>query len=244
LTTNDARIGCIFAHPDDETFCVGGIIAKYATLGVKTDLYCATNGDAGKTAGVPVSSRQELAALRQTETRAAAEILGIESIEFAGYPDGALDSVDATRAIGDIVAFIRRTRPTVILGFGPEGAPTGHRDHKAMSRLTMAAFFLSGLASAYPEQGLEPFAARRLYFHAWEFPLPDPKLTIESVPATAGIDVREWRGKKDAAFKAHATQQGSAGPFYSSALKDVEHLALAAGVPQLRTSAEDIFEGL
>ena len=56
------RIGCVFAHPDDETFCVGGIVAKYAAAGVPVDLFCATNGDAGKSASVPVSSREELAA--------------------------------------------------------------------------------------------------------------------------------------------------------------------------------------
>jgi LmbE family N-acetylglucosaminyl deacetylase len=241
---NDARIACIFAHPDDETFCVGGIVAKYAARGVIVDLYCATDGDAGKVAGVPVSSRQELAALRRNECRAACDILGIQEIEFGGYADGGLDRVDATELIGKIVAFIRRARPTIVFAFGPEGAPTGHRDHKALSRFTTAAFFLSGLASAYPDQNLEPFAARRLFYHAWAFPLPDPTLVIESVPSTTAIDVREWRAQKDAAFKAHATQQGSAAAFYSSALKDVEHLAFAAGVPQSRTPNADPFEGL
>ena len=70
-------IACIFAHPDDETYCVGGILAKCAAAGIKIDLFCATDGDAGKNSGVPVSSRQELAQLRRKETLAAAKILGI-----------------------------------------------------------------------------------------------------------------------------------------------------------------------
>jgi len=238
------RLACVFAHPDDETFCVGGIVAKYAAGGSEIDLYCATNGDAGKSASVPVSSRDELAAIRRQELRAACDILGIRAIEMPGHIDGALASADAKAVIGEIVAFIRRTQPEVILTFGPEGAPTGHRDHAAMSRLATAAFFLSGLASAYPEQGFEPHRAKRLYYHAWEFPLPDPRLVLESVPATAAIDVREWKDRKDAAFKAHATQQGSAHAFYSSALKDVEYLAFAAGVPQPREMIDDVFDGL
>jgi LmbE family N-acetylglucosaminyl deacetylase len=52
------RIACVFAHPDDETFCVGGTIAKYAAAGIRIDLFCATNGDAGKNSSVPVSSRE------------------------------------------------------------------------------------------------------------------------------------------------------------------------------------------
>jgi LmbE family N-acetylglucosaminyl deacetylase len=86
------RIACVFAHPDDETFCVGGTIAKYAAAGIRTDLFCATNGDAGKNSSVPVSSREELAEIRKEELRAATRILGIASIELPGYGDGTLHS--------------------------------------------------------------------------------------------------------------------------------------------------------
>lgn len=238
------HIGLVFAHPDDETFCVGGIVAKYAAAGVKIDLFCATNGDAGKSAGVPVSSREELAALRRKETRAACDVLGISEIDFGGFADGALESADQTKLVGDVVAFIRRRRPTLVLGFGPEGAPTGHRDHKAMSRATMAAFFLAPLASAYPDDGLDPFAPSRLFFHAWDFPLRDPRLELESVTPTCSIDVRAFRDRKEEAFKRHATQQGSAQAFYGAALVDVEQLAFAAGVPQPHARIPDVFDGL
>jgi len=100
------RIGVIFAHPDDETFCVGATIAKYADSGFKTDLFCATDGDAGKNSGVAVSSREELAARRRDEARAAGHVLGIASIEFAGYGDGALQELDPAVLTGSIVAFV------------------------------------------------------------------------------------------------------------------------------------------
>src|SRR4051812_33901538 len=111
------RVGLVFAHPDDETFCVGGIVAKYAAAGVIFDLFCATDGDAGKAAGVPVSSREELAAIRRVETREACRILGIEAIDFGGYSDGAVEQADQNTLVGDIVAFIRRTKPDVVIGF-------------------------------------------------------------------------------------------------------------------------------
>ena len=238
------RIACVFAHPDDETFCVGGIVAKYASAGDAISLWCATNGDAGKSAGVPVSSRDELAELRRNELLVACRILGIGAVDMGGYADGALDRADSIQLTGDIVAFLRRRRPEIVLTFGPEGAPTGHRDHAAISRAATAAFFLGGLRTAFPDQHLEPHRAARLFYHAWEFPLSDPRLTLESVPSTCAIDVREFKSRKDAAFKAHATQQGSARAFYSGALKDVEHLALAAGVPQPRELIADLFDGL
>ena len=239
-----ARIGCIFAHPDDETFCVGGIIAKYAAAGAQIDLYCATHGDAGKSASVPVSSREELAAIRRTELDAAARILGIRSIEMGRYRDGELSQADTSQLIGDLVSFIRRTRPHVLLGFGPEGAPTGHRDHRALSHATTAAFFVSQLMTSYPEQQLAPYRARRLFYHAWAYPMPDPRLKLQSVPTTSLIDVREWKDRKAEAFEAHITQRGSSHAFYSSALVDVEHLAFAAGDPQPAPMMDDVFAGL
>jgi LmbE family N-acetylglucosaminyl deacetylase len=240
-------IACVFAHPDDETFGVGGMIAKYADAGHRIDLFCATNGDAGKTAGVPVSSRHELAEVRKAELAAAAQVLGIQSIETPGYGDGTLGAIDPTPLIGHIVAFIRHSRPAVIITFGPEGAPTGHRDHMAISRAATAAFFLSGLTTQFAEQiahnGLAPHRAARLFYHSWKYPLPDPRLTLEPVPPTVVIDVLAWRERKIAAFRAHATQQLSAAAFETT-LAGEERLALAAGVPQPRAEITDLFEGL
>jgi LmbE family N-acetylglucosaminyl deacetylase len=241
------RIACVFAHPDDETFCTGGTIAKYCSAGIGTDLFCATNGDAGKTSGVPVSSREELAKIRQEELRSAARVLGIESIEFANYVDGRLHELEPTNLIGDVVAFLRRTKPTIVIGFGPEGAPTGHRDHRAMSRVVTAAFFLAGLKTSYPEQidgGLEPHAAQRLYYHAWKYPHRDPRLKLESVPATVAIDNRSWLDRKLSAFKEHKTQQYAYDLFVNDVLLDYEYYALAAGTPQPSAMDDDLFSGL
>ena len=212
--------------------------------GVATDLFCATNGDAGKSSGVPFSSRAELASIRAAELRAAANILGIARLETPGYGDGTLDQLEPTALIGDMVAFIRRTRPTVVVTFGPEGAPTGHRDHKAVSRAATAAFFLAGIGTQYTDQGLEPHQASRLYFHAWSFPLPDPKLKLESVPATAVVDVRSTNDRKLAAFMAHTTQRYAHDLFVNAVLLDTERFALASGTPQPRAMTDDLFDGI
>ena len=241
------RIGAIFAHPDDETFCVGATIAKYADAGITTDLFCATDGDAGKNSGVPVSSREQLATLRRDEARSAARILGIASIEFAGYGDGALEQLDPAVLTSSIVAFIRRQKPTIVLTFGPEGAPTGHRDHRAISRAATAAFFLAELRTAFPEQieqGLAPHRAARLFYHAWQYPHRNPSLRLESVPPTARIDARACRQRKLDAFMAHATQRYAYDLFVTDVLLDAEFFAFAAGTPQPRPSIDDLFDGL
>jgi len=37
----------VLAHPDDETFGMGGTLAYYARKGVQVHLVCATRGDVG-----------------------------------------------------------------------------------------------------------------------------------------------------------------------------------------------------
>lgn len=241
------RIACVFAHPDDETFCTGALIAKYAAAGIETDLFCATNGDAGRNSGVPVSSRDELAQLRRHETWSAARILGIRELEMPGYGDGTLHQLEPSALIGDIVAFLRRTKPTVVITFGPEGAPTGHRDHRAISRAATAAYFLAGIHTEYAEQlehGLTPHRAQRLFYHAWQYPSPDRSLTLASVPPTVRIDGRPWNDRKLAAFMAHVTQREHYDRFMTGVLLDDEYLALASGVPQPAAIIDDLFAGM
>ena len=243
-----APLACVFAHPDDETYAVGGTLARYAARGIHCDIFCATNGDAGKS-GVPVSSRAELGRLRVAELHAAASVLGVDEIVTAGHPDGSLAQVGAELLVGEIVEFLRRSQPTVVLTFGPEGAPTGHPDHRAISRVATAAFHLAGLATEHTEQlgrGLAPHSPRRLFYVAWDGvedagPGRAPRA---SVPPTARIRVREFMGAKSAAFDAHVTQHVHRASFESAAIRDVESYALAAGAAQPRAVIEDLFEGL
>ena len=238
-------LACVFAHPDDETFTLGATIARYTQAGVRCDLYCATNGEAGKGAGLHAASRAELGAVRQRELAVAAKVLGIATVAMAGHGDGVLRDVDPDLLIGEIVHFLRQRRPDVVVTFGPEGAPTGHRDHRVISRAATAAYFLAAVPTAYPDQLVEvqPHRAARLFYSAWLPPAPDAALRLQSVAATATIDVRQFHERKREAFRAHASQQGSR-IFFEQSLTDAEYFALAAGVPQSRNMIDDLFEGL
>src|SRR5690349_22945385 len=188
------RLACVFAHPDDETFASGGTIAKLAAADVRIDLFCATDGDAGKSSGVPVSSRGELGARRRVELTAAAQVLGIASLSTPGHGDGVLREVDPDRLVGEIVFFLRRYRPDIVLTFGPEGAPTQHRDHRSISRAATAAYFLAGLATEYADQlrEAEPHTPSRLYYTAWDPPEPGSELMALSQPVTCRVPVLEY----------------------------------------------------
>jgi LmbE family N-acetylglucosaminyl deacetylase len=239
------RISAIFAHPDDESFSIGGTIARYAKLGVRWDLFCATDGDAGRSSAVPVASREELAALRRNELIAAARLLGVRGeIVARGYPDGALAQVDPDRLVGDIVEFLRDVKPDVVITFGPEGAPNTHRDHRAIARAATAAFYLAALPTAYPEQERPTHAAARLFYLTWPPPGQGSPYTVHGVPATVRIDVRRELEAKRSAFLVHATQRELMDRFELLALTDEEWYALAAGRPQPRETITDLFDGL
>jgi LmbE family N-acetylglucosaminyl deacetylase len=185
--------------------------------------------------------------VRRGELEAAARLLGFDETRRGGHPDGRLAQADPDGVVGEIVLFLRDRRPRVVLTFGPEGAPTGHRDHRAISRLTTAAYFLAGLATAYPEQlagGGAPHAPARLFYVSWPPPEPAEAPRLEAVPATARIRVASFRAVQRAAFEAHRTQHDHRAAFEREIARPDELFALAAGVPQPRAVVEDLFEGL
>ncbi len=53
----------VLAHPDDESFAVGGALAKYAVQGTNVDLILATRGEAG----IPGKRACEAAEIREGE---------------------------------------------------------------------------------------------------------------------------------------------------------------------------------
>ena len=239
-------VTAVFAHPDDETFAIGGTLAKYSDDGIRCSLYCATDGDAGRSSGIPVSSPAELAVIRRAELRDAAARLGIAVIECGGHPDGSLGTTDPELVIGEIVRLIRIERPDVVITFGPEGAPTRHRDHRVISRLATAATLLAGTRSAYPDQiaaGLRPHRAPRLCYVTWAGMLMSHDEPTEGQPAHISIDVSAWLPRKEQAFEAHRTQHDHRAQFERLALAPTEEFFVAIGAPA-PAGADDPFVAL
>ena len=237
------RLALVFAHPDDETFAVGATVARYAHEGVHIALFCATDGNAGSSSSVPVSSPEELATIRRNELLSAARHLGIRDVVTAGHPDKGLAALDPEALTGDIVAFLRHAQPDVVITFGPEGAPTGHPDHRALSRAATAAFFLAALPTEFPQAGT-PHRAARLYYATFYPPKPDAELQRVGLPPTARLDARPWLPRKREAFLVHATQRVHQPRFEELAATDEEWYTLASGIPQLDDVTRDLFEGL
>src|SRR3954453_15734972 len=84
------RILGVFAHPDDETLCAGGTLAKYASAGADVRVVSLTKGGAGQIRDAGVATRATLTAVREKEFHAAGKQLGVTETRCLDYPDGEL----------------------------------------------------------------------------------------------------------------------------------------------------------
>jgi Uncharacterized proteins, LmbE homologs len=102
------RVMVITAHPDDSEFGAGGTIAKLTREG-KIVTYCIlTNGNKGSSDRTMTPER--LAQIREEEQKNAARVLGVDIVDFLGFPDGELEDTRESRMA--VAAAIRRHRPT------------------------------------------------------------------------------------------------------------------------------------
>jgi selenocysteine lyase/cysteine desulfurase/LmbE family N-acetylglucosaminyl deacetylase len=170
------RVLGVFAHPDDETFCAGGVLARQAKAGAEVMVVSATHGEAGQIRDSRVATRQTIGAVRESELRQACDRLGVASVECWDHTDGTLAEVDFDALVGRVAKVIRTFRPDIVLTFGPDGG-YGHPDHMTISRATTQACARAGDATCYPEQlddEVSPHRPRTL-FHSY---FPDRHLML------------------------------------------------------------------
>jgi LmbE family N-acetylglucosaminyl deacetylase len=159
------RLLAVFAHPDDETFCAGGTLAKYVAAGWEVMVISATRGQAGQIRDPLAATRRTLGQVREREFYAACAQLGVHHARVLDYMDGTLQDVDPHELTGAIVKLIRTFRPDVVITFGPDGA-YGHPDHIAIGAATTWAFEQAGSPQHIPEQlaaGRRPHRPAQLY---------------------------------------------------------------------------------
>jgi LmbE family N-acetylglucosaminyl deacetylase len=124
----------VWAHPDDETYLAGGMLAGLTDAGHRVVCVTATRGEAADPAAT-AGERAALAALRSEELEAALSMLGVTEHHWLGYPDGGCADLDPADPVAHLVRLLDDVRPDTVLTFGPDGF-TGHPDHIAISTWT------------------------------------------------------------------------------------------------------------
>ncbi len=171
---SDRRMLISVAHPDDETFGYGGLVAKYVSEGADVFAIVSTNGDAGTMDESFVEQHGSVKAVRLAELDCAVRKLGFRKLFLFGYRDSGMMGSETSEhpdcswqapqeeMTRRVVEVIREARPQIILTHNRYGG-YGHPDHIAMQRATTVAFNLAGDAS-FVTEGLAPWQPQKLYY--------------------------------------------------------------------------------
>lgn len=133
----------IWAHPDDETYLAGGLLAGLRDADVRVVCVTATRGEAADPAAGP-DERAALAAVRTEELEAALRHLGVVEHHWLDYPDGGCAALDPAGPVSRLATLLDQVRPRTVVTFGPDGF-TGHPDHRTVSAWTDLALSRAGV---------------------------------------------------------------------------------------------------
>ena len=164
----------VLAHPDDESFGMGGTLAKYASNGINVHLICATRGEAGEVDPEFLEGYSSIADLRVDELNCAVKELGVEPVHMLDYRDSgmtgsadnenprALINAPLDHVAGEIAEIIRKVKPQAVLTFDPIGGYR-HPDHIFIHKAATKAFQLAGDPTF--ESDHSPYQPITLFYH-------------------------------------------------------------------------------
>jgi LmbE family N-acetylglucosaminyl deacetylase len=142
----------VVAHPDDESFGLGAVLARLAGAGTSIRVLCFTHGEASTLGG-----DADLAVVRPAELACAAERLAVGDVTLLDHPDGALADVPGAALEAAVEDHLRDAELVVV--FEPGGV-TGHPDHRAATAAAEAVAARRALAVL--EWGVSPDVADAL----------------------------------------------------------------------------------
>ena len=162
----------VHAHPDDECFATGGLIARSIAEGRRVDLVVCTGGEEGEIHDPsldPDEARPRMREIRAAELDCSVAALrgagpGELRVHRLGYRDsGMMDSeanahaeafwqADLDEAAGRLVSVIREAQPAVMVTYDPNGN-YGHPDHINAHRISVAAMQAAADSSRFADAG-------------------------------------------------------------------------------------------
>jgi LmbE family N-acetylglucosaminyl deacetylase len=233
----------VVAHPDDETFGCGSIIARAGANGDRVVIACFTAGELGEPAPGYTVGPDGLGADRAAELRTAAAILGASDVRLLGFVDSGWDGDVAPDSLcgapdGEVVdaidAVLRDVVPDrVVVLDGSDG----HRDHRRSRDATLAA--LDRDPSAFAGVRVDEVGLARSLMRRWaeEMRAMNPEsVYLDGDGASLGrpdeeftevVDVTAELGVRERAIAAHRSQASpflAISPELRRALLTTDHL--------------------
>jgi LmbE family N-acetylglucosaminyl deacetylase len=190
----------IFAHPDDESYRMGGLLTLLAQRGVRVHVVTATRGESGSTGQPGICTPEQLPHIREKELCCACQVLQLQPPHILGYPDGHLAESDPEQIIQQILLIMEEIQPHVVFSFGPDGL-SGHSDHIAIGNFSSEAFQRYHKAGVLYHLAIPISVAQALGMNQLK-PVADSQISL-------AIDVTSAWDMKMRAICCHATQVAS-----------------------------------
>jgi LmbE family N-acetylglucosaminyl deacetylase len=130
----------VVAHPDDESFGLGGVIGAMTARGGSVHILCYTHGEASTVNHADA----DLHTTRAAELRTASAVLGVTSVRLLEYADGGLARVPGPELAAHVAWLAASHDADGLLVFDDTGI-TGHLDHQAATRAAVDAAARAGL---------------------------------------------------------------------------------------------------
>ncbi len=179
VLTEQLRLMCVHAHPDDESSKGAATMARYVREGVDVLVVTLTDGSRGSVLNPALDTPDVLAnitEIRAKEMDLAREILGVRQV-FMGWvdsglpegdplpplPDGCFAAGDLEEQTAALVELMRKERPHVVTTYDENGGYP-HPDHIRCHEVTMAAFEAAGDPARFPEAG-QAWQPLKLYYN-------------------------------------------------------------------------------
>jgi LmbE family N-acetylglucosaminyl deacetylase len=172
----------VVAHPDDESFGLGALLAGLSARGTEVGVLSLTHGEASSLG----RTGEDLGQRRATELKAAAERLGVSRLSLLDLPDGVLSRLPEAELDRQIEE--RLWVATLLVVFEPSGV-TGHPDHRAATAAAERVAVKWGLHLL--EWGVPPevaFALNRQFGASFHGFVPASSYTLLRVDRSAQAD--------------------------------------------------------
>jgi len=232
------RLLAVFAHPDDESYGVAGLLTRLgAAPDARAALLCLTRGEASSMGPARGLSTVEVGALRTKRLQRVAEITQLDALHVGDLPDGRVAREPLRQVADQVGRVLDAFAPHVVVTHCARGV-NGHPDHVATHWAVRRALEerpgIRLAMVAYRREACDAIRPRLL------FATPDDEIDV-----TLHLDERE-RLAKEACLRVHEAvatidpeRAAADGLLLRPAIEELDLLG-----ERLVPVTDDVFQGL